>query len=160
GNCCIVGRTAFGGDPFWCVTSKASVASNECARWELQFAPPGDVVLVAEGTHDSDTGTFIRLSSLVRVRLNLNIKEGRRHGLSEEVLIAVVFGMCDPCCTSGQRFLTRGLNENLRAVIGIEGIPVVGAGYFFIFQLGLGHGGLETDIPHSWSFGIVGMPIG
>src|SRR5699024_44860 len=92
---CIILGAAFGGDPFGRFASKTSVAANERARWQLQLAPPSDVILVAESTHHRNTGALIGLGQFVWVDLNFNIKQRRGYGLAEKMLIAVVVGMRD-----------------------------------------------------------------
>src|SRR5699024_8318697 len=70
----IVFDPALGGDPFWSFASKPTVATDQRASWQLQFAPPGDVVLVTECTYHGDTSALIGLCQFMRVDLHCNVK--------------------------------------------------------------------------------------
>jgi hypothetical protein len=52
-----------------------------------------------------------------------------------------------------------GLDEH-RAVGGVEGDPVVGAGTLAVLELGLRHGGAEGDVPEGRRLLRVGLPAG
>src|SRR5690625_7502291 len=95
----------------------------------------------------------------MRVHLNGNIKEGRGHRGPEEMFITVIIRVSDQTGARRQQFWASGFNEDLFAVVGIKCVPVVGARYFFIFELGLGDGGLEADVPHGRSFRVIRLTI-
>ena len=69
----LVAFAAFGrGNPFGSLAGETAVTPDEGTGRKLQFAPPGNVGGIAEGTDHSDTCPFIGLGQRMRLHLNLN----------------------------------------------------------------------------------------
>ena len=122
-----VGAAFFGGDPLRGLADDAAVAAHDRAGGQLQFAPPGDVGEVAEGADHGDAGALVRLGQRVGLDLYLDAEQGRGDLLAEQRLVALVVGVRHERGAGGQQLGAGGLDEDLFAVFGEEGVAVVGA---------------------------------
>ena len=68
-----VAFAAFGrGNPFGSLAGETAVTPDEGTGRKLQFAPPGNVGGIAEGTDHGDASPFIGLGQRMCLHLNLN----------------------------------------------------------------------------------------
>ena len=66
--------------------------------------------------------------------------------------------MGDDRHATGQQLGPSRVDQQVAAVVGaVEGDLVVGAGHVAVFQLGLGDGGAEVDVPQRRSVLLVGL---
>ena len=69
----LVAFAAFGrGNPFGSLAGETAVTPDEGTGRKLQFAPPGNVGGIAEGTDHGDASPFIGLGQRMCLHLNLN----------------------------------------------------------------------------------------
>ncbi len=74
---------------------ESSVASDERACRQVQFAPPDHVGRVAEGADHRDARTLLGVGQFVRDDRHLDVKERRDDVGAEERLVALVVGVRD-----------------------------------------------------------------
>ena len=79
---------------------------------------------------------------------------------AEEVLVAGVIRMRDQGDTGGQQLGAGRLDLHGGAVRPVEADAVVGGGHLLVFELGLGNGGAEGDVPQRRCVGLVGLTAG
>ncbi|MCB5293707.1 hypothetical protein BJQ90_03165 [Arthrobacter sp. SO3] len=149
-----------GGDPLRGVADDAAVAAHDRAGGQLEFAPPGDVGEVAEGADHGDAGALVRLGKRVGTDLHLDAEERGGDLLAEQRLVPCVVGIRHEGGAGGQQLRAGGLDVDFLAVFGEERVPVVGARDLAVLELGLGHGGAESDVPEGGRLGHVGVAGG
>ena len=148
------------GQPFGGLAGQATVAADDGADGKLQLAPPGDVGEVTEGAAHGDARTLVHLGGRVRHDGHLDAEDRRGHGGAEQRLVALVVGVGDECHDRGDQLGTGGLDVDGAAVGGVVGHAVVRAGVVTRLELGLGHGGLEGDVPEGRCLLEVGLAPG
>ena len=155
----VVRAAAIGGDPLGHVGQDAAVPADDGAGRQLQLTPPDDVGEVAERADHGNARALLGISQAVGDDRDLDIEAGRPDSRSEERLVALVIRVRDERDAGGEQFRTRGLNENDGVGIGRgrEADSVVGAGPFAVFELGLGDGGAEGDIPEGGRLALVSL---
>jgi hypothetical protein len=137
----------------------AAVAVDHGADRQVQLPPPGDVGGVAEGADHGDARALVGLREVVGVDRDLDVEQRRADGAAEQRLVALVVGVGDQRDAGGDQLRPGGLDEDV-AVGAVEGDAVVGAGPLPVLQLGLGHRGVEVDVPEGGRLGGVGLAPG
>ena len=136
-----------------------AVPADDRPGRQLQLAPPGDVVEVAEGADHRDARALVRLGEAVRHDRHLDVEQRRPHGLAEQRLVPLVVGVGDQRDAGGQQLGPGGLDVD-RALAAGEPDPVVGAGALPVLELGLGHRRPEGDVPEGRRLLGVGLTAG
>ena len=149
-----------GGQPLGGLAGESTVAADDRADRQLQLAPPRDVGEVAEGAAHRDAGALVHLRGGVRHDRDLDAEDRRGDRGAEQRLVALVVGVGDQRHDRGDELGTGGLDVDRGAVGATVGHPVVGAGVVTRLELGLGHGGLEGDVPEGRRLLEVGLATG
>ena len=153
-------RTHPVGEPERCVAREAAVAADEGADGQVELAPPGDVGEVAERAGHRDAGALVDLGQGVGQHRDLDAEDRALHGGAEQRLVALVVGVGHQGDHAGDQLGPGGLDEDLLPVGLVEGDAVVVAGVVTRLELGLGHGGLEGDVPERRRLLEVGLAAG
>ena len=140
------------GHPLGGVALESAGAGDDRAHRQLQLTPPDDVGEVAEGAAHRNAGALVGLGGGVGEHWQFDVKQRRPHGCAEQRLVALVVGVGDERHACGDELGSRRLDVD-RASGAVERDPVVGAGIVACLEFGLGHGGLESDIPEAGCFG-------
>ena len=142
------------GEPFGGIESvgrcgdDASVATDDGARGQIQFAPPNDVGDVAEGADHGDAGSLVGLGQRVGHDRNLDAIQRRAHLRSEQRLVALVVGVRHQSHACRDQDGARGVDDDVTTAVDAgEGDLVIRAGSFAILEFGLGDRGFEVDVP-------------
>ncbi len=136
----------------------APVGQHDAAHGELQFAPPGHVVEVAERADHGDARALFGIGQRVGPHLDLDIEQRRAHRRAEQRLVALVIGVGHEGHAGGDQFGPGRLDEDGLAVVAApERDAVVGAGHLAVLELGLGHRGAIVDVPQHGRLGLVGL---
>ena len=140
---------------------QAAVALEDVAHRQVELAPPDHVGEVAERADHGDAGPLVGLGELVGVHRHVDAEQGRRDGVADEVGVALVVGVAHQGDARREELRPGRLDEDgVAAAGGPEPIAVIGAWLLPVLELGLGHGGLERDVPQRGRLGGVGLPPG
>jgi hypothetical protein len=121
---------------------------HDLAQRQPLFAPPLDVGRVAEGAHHEDAGALLGIGLLARKDGHGSAEERRHRPAAEEVAVALVLGMSRDADAGGEQLGARGGDhEGLVRALHAELDVVVGARLHAVFELRLGDGTLEVDVP-------------
>ncbi len=123
------------------------VAADHRADRQLQLAPPLDVGQVAERAAHRDARALVHLGKGVRDDRDRDAEHRRGDRRTEELLVALVVRVRDQRHGAGDQLGSRRLDVHRRPVGTAVGDPVVVAGVVARLELGLGHRGLEGDVP-------------
>ena len=126
-----------------------TVAADDRPDRQAQLALPLHVGRVAERTDHGDAGALGRVGQTVRVDRHGHIEQRRCRRTAEKVLVALVIRVRDQGDARRQQLRPRRFDlDRAGAVDGhAESDPVVRRRDVSILLLGLGHGGLEVDVP-------------
>ena len=145
-------------DPVRGVHDNAAVALNDRAGRQVQVTPPFDVGHVAERTAHGDAGALVFLGGRVGEHGNLHVEQRRGDHLAEIRLVPLVIRVRDERHAGRQQLGTGGLDvDRLAGLLEAERNAMVEARVFARFELGLGHGGLERDVPQARGILLVGL---
>ena len=135
-------------DTAWCIGDDSSVATDDGACRQLEFAPPNDVGDIAEGTDHCDAGSLVGLGEWVRHNRHLDSVEGCADGRSEVWLVTFVIRVSDERNTSRKQFGSGRVDDDVaRSIALVKGELVVCTGSIAVFHFCLCDGGLEVDVP-------------
>ena len=142
---------------------QATIASDDGAHREVEFAPPQHVGHIAEGADHGDPGALVGVGEAMRHHGDVDAEQRCAHGGAEQRLIARVIGVGHECHTGGEQFGPRRVDPYIVAarlpggVETMESDRVICARTFAVLHLGLCDRGLEVDVPHGGCLLAVGL---
>ena len=142
---------SIGLQPVGCLGEEPTVAADDGACGQVEFAPPGDVGGVAEGADHRDAGSLVGLREFVGEHGHLDAEHRGGDGRAEQRLVALVARMRDQGDAADDQFRSGGVDEHV-GVVGrgprrVESELVVRTGAFAVLEFGLCDRGLEGDVP-------------
>ncbi len=130
------------------VCDHAAVETQDRADRQIELAPPHHVGHVTERADHRDSRALVLLREVVREHGDLDVEQGGAHRLAEVGLVALIVGVSHQRDTGREQFGTRRLDVDVARAVGlVEGDAVVRGLLIAIFELCLGDGGAEVDIP-------------
>ena len=137
-----------------------AVALHDLSQGEVVLAPPFDVGGVAEGADHQDASALLGVGLLAREDRNGHAEERGDRALPEEGLEARIVGVRRDADAGGQELGARRRDHERTATLHGELEVVVRAGSLAVFDLGLGDGALEIDVPHGGRVSALGVALG
>ena len=146
-----------------CVIEDSPVPAQYLPQFQAFFSPPRDVDLIAESTDHQDSGALFRVGLRARENRNFCEETGRDRLLAEKALEPHVVRVGGNAHARSQQFRPRrGNHKTLYRRVFLENTEfdvVVSPALLTVFDLGLGHGGLEIDVPHRRGFELIHMAL-